>query len=362
MRIILRLISSIKKNSPKKNRIAKINVINLDNDNKNIKERNRFFSTKVVNSYQKEVLSPSKKKEKSPNKINNSGKKKHRLKLIYKSPKNINKDDNTNTSDNTHISKSGKNRHKLINRIKSINISTKSLNFGYNLRKKSSEISLNLNSFSPNNKKLFQKQNSNLTNSLNRKYSENNLSQIWHKFFEKGEHKIEKESNEFNEDQEIYYYEPQSNANHSPDNFINKKYKKGLSSSVNKELNEKTESRFNKILNSTINTLNKSLFKFIDFNFMDKEEEKKSELKKLEEKKKKEYKEINIDKIKENIQIKNKDIDIIKKKIEKIQKEIIKYDKEIKNYDIWIQKEDVEHERLTYFLNYYFNINNNNDI
>ena len=38
IKIIKKENKKLKKNLPKKNRIAKINVINLDNDNKNIKE------------------------------------------------------------------------------------------------------------------------------------------------------------------------------------------------------------------------------------------------------------------------------------------------------------------------------------
>jgi len=116
-----------------------------------------------------------------------------------------------------------------------------------------------------------------------------------------------------------------------------------LSLSVQKEKNQKNslESRFNSLLNST-----KNLFKFIDFNFSGKNEEKKEE-------NKVEHKEMDINKIKENIETKNKEIENIKKYIEKAQKEIIKCDNEIKSIDSMIQKEDITNNYLIHLLNFF---------
>ena len=383
----------LKEKSPKKNVITKISVINFDTENNNEhiinkdKEEDnkrtldRYFSSKIMTTYGQEVRNISKLKEKeqksknNKNKNNkdylNKNKKGNKLKLIYKSPKNITSHKSNNNpinKINNNINSVGKNKHKLINRIRAINISSKSLIFTNNfINKKNNNLNLNLNfitnennltkkynklnSFSPGNKSAISENKKN-TNILNRKYSENNLTQIRPKFFEKEEKDIENDLNEFNENEEIYYYEPQSIVNYSSSNFINKKkIKKNLSLSVQKEKKNNLESRFNSLLNSTINTINKNLFKFIDFNFSSKKEEKKVE-------NKIEKKEIDINEIREKIKIKNKNIEKIKKLIEKTQKEIIKCDKEIKSIDSMIQKEEINNNYLIHLLNYF----NSNDI
>ena len=68
-----------------------------------------------------------------------------------------------------------------------------------------------------------------------------------------------------------------------------------------------------------------------------------------------------MNKLKENIEIKNKEIEKIKKLIKKAENEMEKCDNEIRNIDNWIQKEENKNENMIYFFNY-ININNNNII
>ena len=283
----------------------------------------------------------------------------NKLKLLYKSPKNIKKNSNNPINKTSNIlTPKTKNNHKFINRIRSINISTKSLNFTNTnrLNNQPKDYNLNLaknqnriNSLSPNN---IPKQKPAKKRILNKQYSENNLNQVWQKFFNEKENNIQNELDEFNEDDEIYYYEPQSIVNYCSSNFTNKnnnRNKKIQSLSVKKENN--TESRFNNLLNSTIKTLNQNLFKFMDFNFVNNNEEKQ------EEKNVVKTKEIDVNKLKQKIEKKNKDIEKIKKIIDKMQKDVKKLDNEIKNVDSWIKKEKEENEFLIYFL-IFFNMNN----
>ena len=277
---------------------------------------------------------------------------------MYKSPKNI--INNNNNQINQMITPKTKNKHKLINRIRSINISsTKSLNFGHDFISKkfnSKEQQQNkrnnkLNHLSPINITTTEQKMNNNNHVVNKKYSENNLIKIWPKFFNNKEYDLSSEFNEFNENEEIYYYEPkhqpQSIVNYSLLNFTNKKKnKKILSYSYQKE-NNKSQSKLNNILNDTINTINRL--------FSSKKEEKK------ENKENKENKEIDVNKLKENIEIKNKEIEKIKKLIKKAEKEMEKCDNEIRNIDNWIQKEENKNENMIYFFNY-ININNNNII
>ena len=277
---------------------------------------------------------------------------------MYKSPKNI--INNNNNQINQMITPKTKNKHKLINRIRSINISsTKSLNFGHDFISKkfnSKEQQQNkrnnkLNHLSPINITTTEQKINNNNRVVNKKYSENNLTKIWPKFFNNKEYDLSSEFNEFNENEEIYYYEPkhqpQSIVNYSLLNFTNKKKnKKILSYSYQKE-NNKSQSKLNNILNDTINTINRL--------FSSKKEENK------ENKEKKEKKDIDVNKLKENIEIKNKEIEKIKKLIKKAEKEMEKCDNEIRNIDNWIQKEENKNENMIYFFNY-ININNNNII
>ena len=266
--------------------------------------------------------------------------------MIYRISKNISENSNNPiNSTNKSVQKNPKkSKHKLINRIRSINISSKHLNF-------SNKKDHKFNSFSPN---ILQKQNKNNKKSLVKNYSENNLNKIWDKIFHGNEYNIKKDLNEVNENEEIHYYDPGSIIKYSFNNFNNKNYynKKFFSQSVKKE-NNNSESRFNNILNNTINTLNKSLSKFIYFNFSNNEEQKK------EENFSKRKKEINANKLKENIDMKNKDIERIKKLIKNAKNEIQKVDSEIRKIDSWIKKEDSRNENLIYFLNF-FNINKDN--
>jgi hypothetical protein len=277
---------------------------------------------------------------------------------MYKSPKNI--INNNNNQINQMITPKTKNKHKLINRIRSINISsTKSLNFGHDFISKklnSKEQQQNkrnnkLNHLSPINITTTEQKMNNNNHVVNKKYSENNLIKIWPKFFNNKEYDLSSEFNEFNENEEIYYYEPkhqpQSIVNYSLLNFTNKKKnKKNLSLSYQKEKN-KSQSKLNNILNDTINTINRL--------FSSKKEEKK------ENKENKEKKEIDVNKLKENIEIKNKEIEKIKKLIKKAENEMEKCDNEIRNIDNWIQKEEKKNDNMRYFFNY-ININNNNII
>ena len=330
------------KNYSKQN-ISKINIINLDFENENEKkinkERERFFSSKDV---KKTPKLNEKQKIKEIYNIKNEAKNKSRM--IYRISKNISENSNNpKNSTNKSVQKNPKkSKHKLINRIRSINISSKHLNF-------SNKKDHKFNSFSPN---ILQKQNN--KRSLVKNYSQNNLNKIWDKIFHGNEYNIKKDLNEVNENEEIHYYDPGSIIKYSFNNFNNKNYynKKFFSQSVKKE-NNNSESRFNNILNNTINTLNKSLSKFIFFNFSNNEEQKK------EENFSKRKKEINVNKLKENIDMKNKDIERIKKLIKNAKNEIQKVDSEIRKIDSWIKKEDSRNENLIYFLNF-FNINKDN--
>ena len=349
----------LNKNFQKKNIIKKISIIDLDSKKEKKKERARFFSSEFSN-----ISETSEKPKNYINKINNvnininNNKKKQKNKPMYKSPKNI--INNNNNQINQMITPKTKNKHKLINRIRSINISsTKSLNFGHDFISKklnSKEQQQNkrnnkLNHLSPINITTTEQKMNNNNHVVNKKYSENNLIKIWPKFFNNKEYDLSSEFNEFNENEEIYYYEPkhqpQSIVNYSLLNFTNKKKnKKILSYSYQKE-NNKSQSKLNNILNDTINTINRL--------FSSKKEENK------ENKEKKEKKDIDVNKLKENIEIKNKEIEKIKKLIKKAEKEMEKCDNEIRNIDNWIQKEENKNENMIYFFNY-ININNNNII
>ena len=365
--------SKLNKKYSKKN-ISKVSILLFDTEKqKNIKKGKsleRCFSSKVLTTFGKEVRNISNILEEKEitnnlyeikeNKLRN----KYQNKILYKSPKNIIKDNNP--INQTH-SRRNKNEHKLINRIRSINISTKSLNFNNSTHFKNkmsiNNYNLNIkNKQEKNQRKTYDKLNSfspihistqqhNNKRYLSKRYSENNLNQRLNKIFNEGEQNIQTDLDEFKDDGKIYYFEPQSIVNYSSYNLsnkiINKKYQ---SQSVKKE--KKTESRFNNLLNNTLNTLNKNLFKFIDFNFSNSKEKVKVENKKYE------IKEIDINKIKENIEMKNRDIEKIKIMIEKVQREIQKYDNEIKSIDSWIEKEEIENKNLIHFLNFY-NMNNN---
>ena len=360
----------IKYNS--KENISNINIINLEQENerKINKQRERFFSSKEMNFYEKEKPK-LKEKQKIKEIYNIKNGKKNKSRMIYKITKNITENNSPINNKNKSVQKNTKkNKHKLINRIRSINISTKHLNFSnrkdsfinelnnYNLnlninkdKEKNKNTRYNkLNSFSPN---ISQYQNNN-KRSLVKNLSEINLNKIWDKIFNGGEYDIKKELNEVKEDEEIYYYEPGSILNYFS-NFNknnNNNNKKFLSQSVKKEDN-KSALRFNNILNNTINTLNESLSKFIDFNFSKNKEHKKEEKIKIKKK------EIDVNKLKENINMKNKDIEKIKKSIEMAKKEIRKVEKEIGKFDLWIKNENAENEKLINFLNF-FNMNKEN--
>ena len=346
--------SKLNKNYSKKN-ISKKSKIHFDEEREKEKERERFFSSNELKTKGKEVRKIS---DYIIN--NNKNKSRNKIKLLYNSPKNIRKNNNPLNKSSNILTPNSKNNHKLINRIRSINISTKSLNFNNTnrLNKKQKDYSLNLNknknklsSLSPSN---ITKQKPNNKRSLNKQYSENNLNQIWQNFFNEEENNIQNGLDEFNEDEEIYYYEPQSIVNYCSSNFTNNKKnnnknKKFQSLSVKKENN--TQSQFNNILNSTIKTLNKNLFKFMDFNFVNNIKEKKEEknfIKNIE---------IDVHKLKENIDMKNKDIEKMKNLIDKTQKEIKKLDNEIRSVDSWIKKEIEVNENLIRLLNF-FNMNN----
>ena len=71
----------------------------------------------------------------------------------------------------------------------------------------------------------------------------------------------------------------------------------------------------------------------------------------------KEKKEIDVNKLKENIEIKNKEIEKIKKLIKKAEKEMEKCDNEIRNIDNWIQKEEKKPVKKSVFSSEQFIIN-----
>ena len=151
-----------------------------------------------------------------------------------------------------------------------------------------------------------------------------------------------KDLNELNEEDKLYYYEPQSIVNYSSVKFTNKINRKHFSFSVLKG---------NKIphlpFNSPITDISKNLFKFEDNNGYN------SQLQSQPFERSN-----NIFKIKnlnDKINQKKNDIQKVNKAISNKQKELLFYNKEIRIIDNMIQKEEEERVILQNMINYFIN-------
>ena len=293
-----------------------------------------------------------------------------KIKVLYKNPQNI------DSKFFTH-SNNLKNTHKIINRKRGINLSTKSLDINTYSNNNNKINNLNKNKNTSNQKKnnIDQKNENkpNITNyktkkikeiniavlnnnndinqtqkennEINKTYSESDLGEVGGEIIEDDESEKENEIDELdelNETNKIYYYDPKSIVNYSSINFTNRKNRKHQSLSVSKE-----NTLYNSIFNKTINKIiNQSIFKFSDMSlnrYMDIPSQEQDL-----EKKNKEIKNIN-----EKINIKNKDIEKINKLIENIKKQIKKYDKEIRTIDNYIQQEENEGDMLRQLINFF---------
>ena len=150
-----------------------------------------------------------------------------------------------------------------------------------------------------------------------------------------------KELNELNEEDKIYYYEPQSIVNYSSVNFTNKRNRKHFSFSVFKE-NKMSHSPFS----NPITDISKNLFKFDNNGYNPQLQSQAFE------------RSNNILKIKnlnDKINQKKNGIQKVNKAISDKQKELLFYNKEIRIIDNMIQKEEEEREILQTMINYFIN-------
>jgi hypothetical protein len=151
-----------------------------------------------------------------------------------------------------------------------------------------------------------------------------------------------KDLNELNEEDKLYYYEPQSIVNYSSANFTNKRNRKHFSFSVWKE-NKMSNLPFS----SLITDINKNLFKFEDNNGYN------SQLQSQPFERSNNI--LKIKNLNDKINQKKNDIQKVNKVISNKQKELLFYNKEIRIIDNMIQKEEEERVILQTMINYFIN-------
>ena len=320
--------------------------------------------------------------------IENKKRKKNQLKVLYKKAKNIDsklfnnktyknqnqvnknnmnqkkigqKNIKTQSSKNNFVYSSNniKNIHKIINRKRGINLSTKSLDISKNLSnnnlqerntdkkssnfvnykyKKNKEVNTQKRNKNKENQNKKEKKVEKENNDINKTYSDSDLGEVGGEIIDESEN----DSSELDEINEINknYYDPKSIVNYSSVNLTNKKERKYQSLSVSK--NNLANSMFNKSIIK--DTTDKKIYKLSDLN-LTKHLNIQSQI--LDYNKIQKIKDLN-----DKINIKKNDIEKINRLIENMLKDIKKYDNEIRIVDNWIQKEENEGEMLRQMINF----------
>jgi hypothetical protein len=374
-------------NSPEK--LEKRKVIQISKNGKNIQKKieskiDKKSGDKKI-KYKSEQTSPSHFKKiykKNNEKTFNTNKLPQKS---NKDPYDKNTDINSNKNklfknNNLTRNNNSKNTHKIINRKKGINFSTKSLNLNNHI----SDTLYDNNSIKKpkkkdkkSDKKLFEKKeinsspinqtniktqnnkepNINKNNNkyetkksnkdLNKTYSESDLGEVGG-VIDDEDSESENLLKEVNETDDIYYYDPKSIVNYSSANFTNKRNnnnKKYQSLSVSKN-NIADSSKYNNTFNKTINkSINRSLFSG-DLNLTQHMKLQTQNFEKINK----------IEEINQKIKMKNNDIERIKKYINNMKNQINKYNNEIKNMNKMIFDEEQEGYKLKQMINFFINI------